>query len=404
MFNGIDVSAYQGKIDFSKVANDGIEFAILRTITRSETMDKYFYKYYDACKENDIPVGVYFFPYAGTYEKSKAKAQKVIDALGGRYLALPVFLDLEEASLRNQDVTHVIEGAKEVIESAGYRFGIYCNLDWYKNVKGIKECIKKYNIPLWLARYPAYDNTYRGQYKPNVGEAIWQWTSYGNIDGISTRCDRNMMYENLIIKEGTPEEKPVEKPIVKDTIVETAKQYIGKVKYVFGANNVDGGKADCSSFVQTIYAKHGIKIGRDTNAQWQQGVPVGLGDIKEGDLIFFKDTYKSDNKDGVSHVGIYAGKDEMIHCSSGAKGVVLASLSSEYFMEHYLGVRRYVDTDSIIPCLKGYKGFSVTAGLKSYGYDSSFEYRTKLWSLIGKQSKYKGTALQNLTLLNVLKK
>ena len=56
-----------------------------------------------------------------------------------------------------------------------------------------------------------------------------------------------------------------------------------------------------------------------------------------------------------------------------------------------------------IPSLKGYKGFSIVDGLTSYGYDSSFEYRKKLWSLIGKTTKYKGTATQNTTLLKVLK-
>lgn len=58
---------------------------------------------------------------------------------------------------------------------------------------------------------------------------------------------------------------------------------------------------------------------------------------------------------------------------------------------------------SDIPSLKGYKGFSIVDGLKSFGYDSSFEYRAKLWCAIGKTSKYKGSATQNLTLLNTLK-
>lgn len=58
---------------------------------------------------------------------------------------------------------------------------------------------------------------------------------------------------------------------------------------------------------------------------------------------------------------------------------------------------------SDIPSLKGYKGFSIVDGLKSFGYDYSFDYRKKLWSAIGKTSKYKGTATQNLTLLNTLK-
>ena len=58
---------------------------------------------------------------------------------------------------------------------------------------------------------------------------------------------------------------------------------------------------------------------------------------------------------------------------------------------------------SEIPCLKGYKGYSIVDALTSFGYESSFSYRRKLWALIGKKTKYKGTALQNLQLLNHLK-
>ena len=61
------------------------------------------------------------------------------------------------------------------------------------------------------------------------------------------------------------------------------------------------------------------------------------------------------------------------------------------------------ETKKDIPSLKGYKGFSIVDGLKSFGYEYSFSYRKILWSRIGKTSKYKGTATQNLTLLNTLK-
>lgn len=124
-------------------------------------------------------------------------------------------------------------------------------------------------------------------------------------------------------------------------IVDTAKSYLGKVKYVFGANDLDGGKADCSSFVQSVYKKNGITIGRTTALQWQDGQYVEKENLQAGDLVFFHSTYNSNYVDNVSHVGIYIGNDEFIHCSSGAGTVTTNKLSESYYQNHYLGGKTY---------------------------------------------------------------
>lgn len=122
-------------------------------------------------------------------------------------------------------------------------------------------------------------------------------------------------------------------------IVETAKSYIGKVSYVFGADSVDNGVADCSSFTQAVFKKNGLNIGRNTEAQWGKGTAVKKDDLKAGDLVFFRDTYPSGYKDGVSHVGIYIGGGEFIHNSSN-KGVTTSKLDNSYYKSHYLGAKR----------------------------------------------------------------
>ena len=110
-------------------------------------------------------------------------------------------------------------------------------------------------------------------------------------------------------------------------IVNTAKSLLGKVKYVFGADNIQGGEGDCSSFTRYIYAKNDITIGRDTQSQWTGvGSKVSRSEISVGDLVFFKNTYNSNHTDGVSHVGIYIGGDEFIHLSSSG-GVMTSSLN-----------------------------------------------------------------------------
>lgn len=119
------------------------------------------------------------------------------------------------------------------------------------------------------------------------------------------------------------------------SIVSDAQNLIGKVRYEFGADNVSGGVADCSSFTQYVYKKNGIDIGRDTIAQYNKGTSVKKEDLKAGDLVFFQNTYR----DGVSHVGIYVGNGQFVHNSS-SKGVTTNSLNETYYNQHYLGAKR----------------------------------------------------------------
>lgn len=131
-------------------------------------------------------------------------------------------------------------------------------------------------------------------------------------------------------------------------IVKLAQSCVGRIKYKFGANqiNSDGsGVADCSSFTQWVFKQNGINIGRNTEAQMGHGKRVEKTNIIPGDLIFFKDTYDSRYKDGVSHVGIYVGNNKFVHNSSGAGGVVTSDLNSAYYTSHYLVAKRVTDSD-----------------------------------------------------------
>lgn len=121
-------------------------------------------------------------------------------------------------------------------------------------------------------------------------------------------------------------------------LVETARTFLGQVKYVFGANDVIGGKADCSSFIQYVLSVNGINVGRTTGEQWTSGgTKVSKENLQAGDLVFFHSTYNSGYVDNVSHVGIYAGNGKFIHCSSGAGTVVESSLDENYWNVHFLG-------------------------------------------------------------------
>ena len=130
-------------------------------------------------------------------------------------------------------------------------------------------------------------------------------------------------------------------------IVNTAKNLKNKgIKYSFGSSNIEGGSGDCSSFTQYVYRKNGVLIGRDTQAQYtnKQGKSVDKNNLSIGDLVFFKNTYNSNNTDGVSHVGIYTGNNNFIHLSS--SGVKESSLNENYWENHYLGAKRFNDVKS----------------------------------------------------------
>lgn len=148
-------------------------------------------------------------------------------------------------------------------------------------------------------------------------------------------------------------------------ILQDATDLIGKVEYVFGASNIPGGKGDCSSFTQYVYNKNGVPLDRTTDMQVQQGTEVSKEALLPGDLVFFQGTYR----EGVSHVGIYAGKGKFIHNSGGGNGqtgVVVSNLNDDYFKEHYYTARRVATSEQIgaarVPGVGETSGGTVSGG------------------------------------------
>ena len=114
-------------------------------------------------------------------------------------------------------------------------------------------------------------------------------------------------------------------------IVQTAMEYLG-VPYVFGGTSPGG--FDCSGYVRYVFAQAGISLPRMADEQYEVGRPVTASDLRTGDLVFFS-TYEY----GPSHVGIYLSNGNFINASS-SRGVVIDSLSSDYWSSCYIGARR----------------------------------------------------------------
>ena len=195
---GIDVSRWNGKINWKTVANYGMGFAILRITEKGNVIDSTFEPNYKGCIENKIPVGVYKYSYATTIAQIKDEANVVVKTMNKRKLDYPVFLDIEDKCQENLSddlMMKMIEAFRAIIIKAGYKFGIYCGYSWYQNQ--LPEGAKKYDC--WVARYPNNDTgelQERLRVPASTGVIGWQYSSKATIDGIPTKVDRSVFYKD----------------------------------------------------------------------------------------------------------------------------------------------------------------------------------------------------------------
>ena len=191
---GIDVSEFQGKIDWEKVKNDGIEFAILRCgygMDFSNQDDVEYERNANECERLGIPYGVYLMSYANTVEKARSEAKHVLRLIEGRKISLGVWHDIEDngtsGAIDKETLTNIINTFCNTIKNAGYKVGVYANLNWLENK--IEKTIKD-NYDIWVAQYYSKCE-YEGKY------IMWQHTSSGKVNGISTNVDMNILYKDL---------------------------------------------------------------------------------------------------------------------------------------------------------------------------------------------------------------
>ncbi len=195
---GIDVSRWNGTIDWKTVANYGMGFAILRITEKGDIVDSTFEPNYKGCIENKIPVGVYKYSYATTIAQIEDEANVVIKTLNKRKLDYPVFLDIEDKCQENLSdslMMKMIEAFRSIIIKAGYKFGIYCGYSWYQYQ--LPEGAKKYDC--WVARYPNNDTgelQERLRVPASTGVIGWQYSSKSTIPGVPTKTDRSVFYKD----------------------------------------------------------------------------------------------------------------------------------------------------------------------------------------------------------------
>ena len=227
MKNGIDVSQWQGDINWNAVQTD---FAILRAGYGKEKsqIDTKFERNYNGCKAAGIPVGAYWYSYALSADEARKEADAFINALKGKKFEYPVYLDVEEAKtlkLGRDKVSEIIIAFLEKMEKAGFFAGLYMSAS--PLTTHTTDFVKK-RFAIWVANYGVSKPNYSGQY------GMWQKSSTGKVNGISGNVDLNECYVDYPKqikadgKNGFEKSKPEEKPQVKTIDVEMT---VDGVKY-----------------------------------------------------------------------------------------------------------------------------------------------------------------------------
>jgi GH25 family lysozyme M1 (1,4-beta-N-acetylmuramidase) len=218
MLNGIDVSVYQGSIDWAK-AKESVDFAILRAGygRYSSQKDPRFEEYYAGCKKNGIPVGVYWASYAITAEDAVLEAKACIECIAGKHFEYPIAFDYEafpgaQDQLKPEVARAVITAFMEEMKKAGYYVALYSYYSMLKcNIPA--DVSSKYDI--FLAHYASETNW--------DNKTVWQYSCKGRVNGIDGDVDLDRCYVDYvkIIKESglpngveaTPTPKPDTYPI-----------------------------------------------------------------------------------------------------------------------------------------------------------------------------------------------
>ncbi len=188
-YKGIDVSFYQGDIDWAQVETAGIEFAMIRASYGSEGIDSKFVENINNISRTSIARGAYHYCYALSKEEAVDEANHFLNTVKPYKFNYPLALDFEYEpllSLSKKDLSEIALAFCNTIEKAGYYMIIYSNLNWLVNYLDM-DILNRFDI--WLAQWGPKP-TFSGDF------GMWQYSSTGMIDGISGNVDLDISYRD----------------------------------------------------------------------------------------------------------------------------------------------------------------------------------------------------------------
>lgn len=267
MKKGIDVSRWQGNVDFNKVKKVGYDFVIInagygRYINQK---DPYFEQNYKNAKAAGLGVGAYWYSYATNASEAKQEAQVFLQAIAGKQFDYPVAYDIEDTKQRglsNSVIGDMIDAFCGHLEANGYYVCLYSYADFLNN-KVPAQCKQKYDV--WVAAFNVNKPPYNSPY------GMWQYTSTGGVSGVNGNCDCNYAYKDYpsiiknaglnkfpkpVAKKEEPKKTEAKKP---ETKTEEKKPETTNTEEVFGDLNGDG-KVNVTDLVKLAAHVKGKKM------------------------------------------------------------------------------------------------------------------------------------------------
>ena len=189
----MDISEWQGVVDFNKLKEAGVEFVFLRVggtkgITGDYFLDSKFEDNIKKANEAGMPVGIYFYSYANSKEKAIKDAKWILEQIKDYKIDLPIAFDWENWSFYNEfnlsffGLTDMANAFLDTFKDAGYQGLTYSSKTYLENIW------QKTDYPVWLAHY-AKSTSYKGEFE------FWQICSNGRVDGINGDVDINIRYK-----------------------------------------------------------------------------------------------------------------------------------------------------------------------------------------------------------------
>ena len=189
---GIDVSKWQGDVDFERVKNDGYSFVIINAGYGKyiSQKDKCFEDNYRKAKAAGLDIGAYWYSYAVTAAEAFQEAKVFLQAVKGKVFDYPLCFDIEDSSqnrLSKSVIGDMINSFCSYLEKNGYYAAIYSYANLLTN-KVPEQCRTRYDV--WVAAYDVSKPPYSGDY------GMWQYTSSGRVGGVSGNCDLDYAYKD----------------------------------------------------------------------------------------------------------------------------------------------------------------------------------------------------------------
>lgn len=205
--NGIDVSQWQGYIDFEAVRRAGVELVYIKASEGTDLVDPFFFRNYANASNAGLPVGFYHYLTARSVEETGAEAYHFVETVEGLRNDARLVMDIEDIAGLTREEVNRIAGAflKAVQEYSGKMPAIYAGADNAAQILGEELVV----YPLWIAEYDVDEPTMDNLWETWAG---WQYTDMGRVAGIQGHVDRDIFTEEILEESSEPITRSGERP------------------------------------------------------------------------------------------------------------------------------------------------------------------------------------------------